>query len=155
MLLVRVVTAYAVQGSLRSSINHSHPDPASNQTVVPAGPSFVGPQSITSSSPDDMSTQSLSGIGTITTPAPFLALSMCPETSAQRCAAQESFPSTRSEVSTIVGVLLRMTKVSQGKGLREFMTYFASADLFKLPGNHLQSSTRRNPNPIGRVMYGL
>ena len=98
--------------------------------------------------------QSLSDIGAMTTPAPLLSLNMCPEINAQNCTAYETFPSTRSEVSMNVGVLLRMTKTSQGKAPGNSITQFASADLSELPGNYLQSSTRRKPNPIERVAFG-
>lgn len=89
--------------------------------------------------------QSLSDIGAMTTPAPLLSLNMCPEINAQNCTAYETFPSTRSEVSMNVG---------QGKAPGNSITQFASADLSELPGNYLQSSTRRKPNPIERVAFG-
>ena len=105
----------AVQALLRDNENHGYLDPISTQTVVPADPTFVGPESVTSSSIGDRSMQSLSSIGTITTPAPFPSLGMCLRTSAQSSIAHDTFTSATSETSTSVGVLLWMTKISYGK----------------------------------------
>ena len=119
LTFIRVVTVCAVQASLRRSIKHTYSDPSCTPTVVPAGSSFVGPESVTSSSTD---------IGSMTTPAPFLSLSICTETNAQSCTAYETFPSTRSEVSMNVSVLVWMTQMSRGKALGNSITHFASAD---------------------------
>ena len=149
LTFIRVVTVCAAQASLRHSIKHT-----CTPTVVLAGSSFVGPQSVTSSSTSDRCTQSPSDIGFMTTPAPFLSLSICTETNAQSCTAYETFPSTRSEGSMNVSVLVWMTQISRGKAPGSSITQFASADLSELPGSHLQSSTRCKPNPIERVAFG-
>ena len=101
-----ILTVCAAQASLRRSIKHTYSDPICTPTVVPAGSSFVGPQSVTLSSTSDRYTQSLLDIGSITTLASFLLLSICTETNAQSCIIYETFLSTRFEISINVSVLV-------------------------------------------------
>ena len=53
-----------------------------------------------------------------------------------------------------VSVLVWMTQIPRGKRPDNSIAQFATTDLSELPGSHLQSRTRRKPNPIERVAFG-